>query len=47
MNIEKNLNKFYNWIIDYYNDRVEFGIEEEMTTLNEVITKFENLKLHK
>lgn len=47
MNKENNLNKFYNWLIDYYNDRVEFSIEEEMTTLNEVITKFENLKLHK
>lgn len=45
--MKNNLSKFYNWLIDYYNDRVEFGIEEEMTTMDKVIKKFERLKLHK
>ena len=41
--MKDNLSKFYNWLIDYYNDRVEFGIEEEMTTMDKVIKKFERL----
>ena len=37
------LNKFHQWLYRFYNKKVEFGIEEEMKTMEMVISKFETI----
>ena len=37
------LNKFQKWLYRVYNEKVEFGIQEEMDTIEMVINKFETI----
>lgn len=44
--LKKTLIEFYEWLIDEYNDKIEFGIQEEMDLMENIIDKFEELKLN-